>query len=306
MDVLLVGSIAYDSVTSPVGQVKHALGGSATYGGLAASFHAQRLGIGKVGLVGVVGEDFADEDRLILASHGTDVSGIETAAGDTFRWEGAYEGSMAEAETYSTHLNVFEHFQPKVPEHARTPKVTFCANLHPALQASVLDQTTPNRISMLDSMNLWINIAREPLLEVMQRVDLIIINDGEVRMLAEDENLIRAAHTVRSMTSASTLVVKRGEHGVLAFHGDEIIALPAFPTADVCDPTGCGDTFAGTLAAYIASGDGPLGRDELRTALVAATVSASFTLQSFGVEALQTMTSEAFAHRLSRFENILG
>ena len=306
MDVLLVGSIAYDSVTSPVGQVKHALGGSATYGGLAAAFHAQRLGIGKVGLVGVVGEDFSDEDRLILASHGTDVSGIETAAGETFRWEGAYEGSMAEAETYATHLNVFEHFQPKVPEHARTPKVTFCANLHPALQASVLDQTTPNRISMLDSMNLWINIAREPLLEVMQRVDLIIINDGEVRMLAEDENLIRAAHTVRSMTSASTLVVKRGEHGVLAFHGDEIIALPAFPTADVCDPTGCGDTFAGTLAAYIASGDGPLGRDELRTALVAATVSASFTLQSFGVEALQTMTSEAFAHRLSRFENILG
>ena len=306
MDVLLVGSIAYDSVTSPVGQVKHALGGSATYGGLAASFHAQRLGIGKVGLVGVVGEDFSDEDRLILASHGTDVSGIETAAGETFRWEGAYEGSMAEAETYATHLNAFEHFQPKVPEHARTPKVTFCANLHPALQASVLDQTTPNRISMLDSMNLWINIAREPLLEVMQRVDLIIINDGEVRMLAEDENLIRAAHTVRSMTSASTLVVKRGEHGVLAFHGDEIIALPAFPTADVCDPTGCGDTFAGTLAAYIASGDGPLGRDELRTALVAATVSASFTLQSFGVEALQTMTSEAFAHRLSRFENILG
>ena len=257
-------------------------------------------------MVGGVGEDFADEDRLILASHGTDVSGIETAAGETFRWEGAYEGSMAEAETYATHLNVFEHFQPKVPEHARTPKVTFCANLHPALQASVLDQTTPNRISMLDSMNLWINIAREPLLEVMQRVDLIIINDGEVRMLAEDENLIRAAHTVRSMTSASTLVVKRGEHGVLAFHGDEIIALPAFPTADVCDPTGCGDTFAGTLAAYIASGDGPLGRDELRTALVAATVSASFTLQSFGVEALQTMTSEAFAHRLSRFENILG
>jgi hypothetical protein len=306
MDVLLVGSIAYDSVISPVGQVKNALGGSATYGGLAASFHAQRLGIGKVGLVGVVGEDFTDKDRLILASHGTDLSGIETAAGETFRWEGAYEGSMAEAETHATHLNVFEHFQPKVPEHARTPKVTFCANLHPELQASVLDQTTPLRISMLDSMNLWINIARDPLLEVMQRVDLIIINDGEVRMLAEDENLIRAAHTVRSMTSASTLVVKRGEHGVLAFHGDEIIALPAFPTADVCDPTGCGDTFAGTLAAYIALGDGPLERDELRTALVAATVSASFTLQSFGVEALQTMTPEAFAHRLSRFESILG
>jgi|MEHZ01.6.fsa_nt_MEHZ011653313.1_42 sugar/nucleoside kinase (ribokinase family) len=306
MDVLLVGSIAYDSVTSPAGQVERTLGGSATYGGLASSFHAKRLGLGQVGLVGVVGEDFADEDRLVLAHHGTDVSGIETAPGETFRWEGAYQGSMAEAETHATHLNVFEHFQPKVPEHARTPKVTFCANLHPALQASVLDQTTPQRLSMLDSMNLWIDIAREPLLEVMQRVDLIIINDGEVRMLAGDENLIRAAHAVRLMTSASTLVVKRGEHGVLAFHGEEIIALPAFPTADVRDPTGCGDTFAGTLAAYIAAGEGPLDRNELRAALVAATVSASFTLQSFGVEALKSMSADAFDLRITQFESMLG
>tara|TARA_B110000459_G_scaffold194171_1_gene233270 strand:+ start:10253 stop:11173 length:921 start_codon:yes stop_codon:yes gene_type:complete len=306
MDVLLVGSIAYDSVTSPAGQVERTLGGSATYGGLASSFHAKRLGLGQVGLVGVVGEDFADEDRLVLAHHGTDVSGIETAPGETFRWEGAYQGSMAEAETHATHLNVFEHFQPKVPEHARTPKVTFCANLHPALQASVLDQTTPQRLSMLDSMNLWIDIAREPLLEVMQRVDLIIINDGEVRMLAGDENLIRAAHAVRLMTSVSTLVVKRGEHGVLAFHGEEIIALPAFPTADVRDPTGCGDTFAGTLAAYIAAGEGPLDRNELRAALVAATVSASFTLQSFGVEALKSMSADAFDLRITQFESMLG
>ena len=159
---------------------------------------------------------------------------------------------------------------------------------------------------MLDSMNLWIDIAREPLLEVMQRVDLIIINDGEVRMLAGDENLIRAAHAVRLMTSASTLVVKRGEHGVLAFHGEEIIALPAFPTADVRDPTGCGDTFAGTLAAYIAAGEGPLDRNELRAALVAATVSASFTLQSFGVEALKSMSADAFDLRITQFESMLG
>ena len=306
MDVLLVGSIAYDSVTSPAGQVERTLGGSATYGGLASSFHAKRLSLGQVGLVGVVGDDFADEDRLVLAHHGADLSGIETARGETFRWEGAYQGSMAEAETHATHLNVFEHFQPKVPEHARTPKVTFCANLHPALQASVLDQTTPQRLSMLDSMNLWIDIAREPLLKVMQRVDLIIINDGEVRMLAGDENLIRAAHAVRSMTSASTLVVKRGEHGVLAFHGEQIIALPAYPTADVRDPTGCGDTFAGTLAAYIAAGEGPLDRNELRAALVAATVSASFTLQSFGVEALKSMSADAFDLRITQFESMLG
>ena len=306
MDVLLVGSIAYDSVTSPAGKVERALGGSATYGGLASSFHAKRLGIGTVGLVGVVGKDFTEGDRTILASNGTDISGIETAEGETFRWEGAYKGSMAEAETHATYLNVFEHFQPKVPGHAKTPKVTFCANLHPALQESVLSQTQPTRLSMLDSMNLWIDIAREPLLHVMQQVDLIIINDGEVRMLAEDENLIRAAATVRAMTSVPTLVVKRGEHGVLAFHGDEVIALPAYPTADVQDPTGCGDTFAGTLAAYIASGEGELERGELRNALIAATVSASFTLQSFGVESLKSMTPEAFEERVARFEGILS
>jgi sugar/nucleoside kinase (ribokinase family) len=213
---------------------------------------------------------------------------------------------MAEAETKATHLNVFEHFQPNVPLHAQAPKITLCANLHPALQASVLDQTKARRLTMLDSMNLWINIARDELLDVMKRVDLIIINDGEVRMLANDENLIRAAQTVRSMTEVSTLVVKRGEHGVLAFHGQDIIALPAFPTAKVCDPTGCGDTFAGTLAAYLALGEGPIDRDELRAALVASTVSASFTLESFGVEALQGMNEEAFDARIVEFERILG
>ena len=253
-----------------------------------------------------LGQIFVTKTAWSLVSNGADVSGIETADGETFRWEGAYHGSMAEAETKATHLNVFEHFQPNVPSHAQTPKITLCANLHPALQASVLDQTKAQRLTMLDSMNLWINIAREELLDVMKRVDLIIINDGEVRMLANDENLIRAAQTVKSMTEVSTLVVKRGEHGVLAFHGQDIIALPAFPTAKVCDPTGCGDTFAGTLAAYLALGEGPIDRDELRAALVASTVSASFTLESFGVEALQGMSENAFDARIAEFERILG
>jgi sugar/nucleoside kinase (ribokinase family) len=306
MDVLLVGSIAYDTVASPEGTAIRTLGGSATYGGLASSFHTKRLGLGKVGLVGVVGTDFAERDRAVLASNGTDVTGIETAEGETFRWEGAYHGSMAEAETKATYLNVFEHFQPTIPTHAQHPKITLCANLHPALQASVLDQTTAQRLSMLDSMNLWITIAREPLIEVMNRVDLLIINDGEVRMLANDDNLIRAAGTVRSMTTAKTLVVKRGEHGVLAFHGEEIIALPAFPTSNVCDPTGCGDTFAGTLAAYLAKGEGKVTRDELRSALVASTVSASFTLESFGVSALQSMDEAAFLARKAVFESMLN
>jgi sugar/nucleoside kinase (ribokinase family) len=207
MDVLIVGSIAYDSVASPIGNIQDALGGSATYAGLACSFHAKRLSLDQVGLVGVVGEDFAENDRTLLAESGLDLSGIETAEGKTFRWAGSYHGSMAEAQTHETHLNVFEHFQPKVPESHQSPQITFCANLHPALQDSVLQQATPQRLSMLDSMNLWINIARDSLIEVMQKVDLVIINDGEVRMLADDENLIRAARKVIEMIGVQTLVM---------------------------------------------------------------------------------------------------
>lgn len=306
MDVLIVGSVAYDSVASPLGHVKDALGGSATYAGLACSFHSKRLSLEKVGLVGVVGQDFSEKDRLLLSNSGLDLQGIETAEGDTFRWSGSYHGTMAEAQTHETHLNVFEHFEPKVPETHRSPQITFCANLHPALQASVLQQATPRRLSMLDSMNLWIDIAKDSLLDVMRSVDLVIINDGEVRMLANDENLVRAARKVLEMIGVKTLVVKRGEHGVIAFHGEDIISLPAFPTEQVVDPTGCGDTFAGSIAAHLATGEGELSRDELRQALLSATVSASFTLESFGTEALHSMSLEAFSQRLSDFEQMLN
>ena len=306
MDVLIVGSVAYDSVVSPLGHVKDALGGSATYAGLACSFHAKRLSLEKIGLVGVVGEDFADSDRTLLVNSGLDLQGIETAKGETFRWSGSYHGTMAEAQTHETHLNVFEHFEPKVPESHQSPQITFCANLHPALQSSVLNQATPNRLSMLDSMNLWIDIARDSLIEVMQNVDLVIINDGEVRLLADDENLIRAARKVIEMIGVQTLVVKRGEHGVIAFHGPDIVSLPAYPTEEVVDPTGCGDTFAGSIAAHLASGVGELTRDELRHALLSATVSASFTLESFGIEGLHSMTQERFQHRLEVFSRMLN
>jgi len=306
MDVLIVGSVAYDSVASPLGHVKDALGGSATYAGLACSFHSKRLSLEKVGLVGVVGQDFSKKDRLLLSNSGLDLQGIETAEGDTFRWSGSYHGTMAEAQTHETHLNVFEHFEPKVPETHRSPQITFCANLHPALQASVLQQASPRRLSMLDSMNLWIDIAKDSLLDVMRSVDLVIINDGEVRMLADDENLVRAARKILQMIGVKTLVVKRGEHGVIAFHGEDIISLPAFPTEQVVDPTGCGDTFAGSIAAHLATGEGELSRDELRQALLSATVSASFTLESFGTEALHSMSLEAFNQRLSDFEQMLN
>lgn len=305
MDVLMVGSIAYDSVSSPAGKVEDALGGSAVYAGIASRFHANYLNLPKIGLVGVVGKDFLESDIEMLENQGLDLTGLEIADGKTFRWEGSYHGDMGIAETHDTHLNVFGEFNPKVPESSTEPTVLFCANLVPALQAQVLQQAQGTRLSMLDSMNLWIEIARDDLLSVMKSVDLIIINDGEVKMLADDDNLVRAAEKLISMVGCNSLVIKKGEHGVIAFHQGGMIALPAYPTDLVVDPTGCGDSFAGTIAAYLASGSGDVSKDELREALVRATVTASFTLESFGTSGLLSLNNDAFNERLAHFREII-
>ena len=302
----MVGSIAYDSVTSPEGNVEDALGGSAVYAGIASRFHGNYLGLEKIGLVGVVGDDFRSSDIAMLESQGLDLTGLEIAEGKTFRWEGSYHGDMGVAQTHDTQLNVFGDFDPKVPPQSTSPKVLFCANLVPILQSKVLQQAKGTRLSMLDSMNLWIEIAKEDLLSVMKSVDLIIINDGEVRMLAEDDNLIRASRNLIDMVGCQTLIIKKGENGVTAFHGGEIISLPAYPTEKVVDPTGCGDSFAGTIAAFLSSGDGELTRNELRDALVRATVTASFTLESFGTSGLLNLTNDMFDSRLEEFERILS
>ena len=306
MDVLIVGSIAYDSITSPQGSVPNTLGGSATYAGLAAAFHQRRLNLNNVGLVGVVGTDFREEDFATLTNAGLDTSGVEIVEGSTFHWVGSYHGNMAQAETHETHLNVFETFEPKVPEHGTSSTITFCANLHPAIQLSVLDQSSPKRASILDSMNLWINIALEDLIKAMKRVDIVVINDGEATMLAGTENLVEAAKKVQSMASIPTLIIKKGEHGVLALHDDDLIALPAYPTEMVVDPTGCGDTFAGTLATCLANKEGSIDTNELHHALIHATVSASFTLENFGTKGLESMTLESYEERLSKYCSISG
>ncbi|MEC8242553.1 MAG: PfkB family carbohydrate kinase [Candidatus Thermoplasmatota archaeon] len=306
MDVLMVGSVAYDSVSSPAGVVQDALGGSAVYAGIASRFHGNYLQLDQIGLVGVVGQDFKQSDIDMLESLGLDLDGLEIADGKTFRWEGSYEGDMGIAQTHDTQLNVFADFDPKVPTHSTEPKILFCANMIPMLQMKVIEQAKSTRLSMLDSMNLWIEIARDDLLSVMKSVDLIIINDGEVRMLADDDNLIRASKKLIHMVGCETLVIKKGENGVLAFHKEDIIALPAYPTQNVADPTGCGDSFAGTIAAYLASGDGQVSKSELREALIRATVTASFTLESFGTSGLLSLTQEKFEARLDLFRKILS
>lgn len=305
IDFLIVGSIAYDTIRTPVGNIDDGLGGSATYGSLAGNFHLSKSEGGCIALVGVVGKDFKNEDIKIFQERGIRTDGLSIAEGETFRWHGSYSGSMNEAITIDTKLNVFEHFSPVVPTGQQNPKVLFCANLHPVIQKSVIDQSKSSRITMLDSMNLWIEIAKNELLEVMKAVDLVIINDGEVKMLADCDNLLEACEIVQEMTNVKTLIVKKGEHGVLAWHSSKLISLPAYPTRNLCDPTGCGDTFAGTLAARLALGEGEITIEELREALIHANVTASFTLESFSVERIANLGMEEYQERLNEYKEIV-
>lgn len=305
IDVLVVGSIAYDTISTPAGSIEDGIGGSATYGSLASSFHSKLINGGDVALVGVVGNDFKESDLEIFSKSGIKTNGLEIAEGETFRWSGSYHGSMAEAKTHDTKLNVFEFFNPKVPGEHSKPQITFCANLHPSIQKSVLEQSQPERITMLDSMNLWIDIARDDLVDVLSKVDLVILNDGEIKMLAGSDNLLQACEDVKNSTGASILVVKKGEHGVLAWHDSGLISLPAFPTKNLTDPTGCGDTFAGTIAARLAQGSGDISIQELREALIHATVTASFTLESFSINRLFELDQEEYNSRVAEYKNIV-
>jgi len=304
MDVLIVGSLAYDSLETPVGSRADELGGSASYGGFSAAFHNRKNSGNGIALVGVVGDDFKSEHLEWYNASGLDISGIEVNRGETFRWKGSYHGTMAEAVTHETHLNVFETFQPKVPTSHSKPQVLMCANLHPSLQSSVLLQATAKRVSILDSMNLWINIANEELRELIKKVDILVLNDGEVRMLSGDENLITASNSVLQMKNGGILVVKRGEHGVLALHPEGMISMPSYPTSNLVDPTGCGDSFAGAMAQILSQGSGEVSRAELAEALVHATVTASFTIENFGTERIRNLTNEEYQQRLIEYRTI--
>lgn len=297
MDVLIVGSLAYDSLETPLGSRQDELGGSASYGGFSAAFHNKINNGNGVSILGVVGKDFKEEHLQWYQDSGIEISAIEVQEGSTFRWTGSYHGNMAEAITHETQLNVFESFEPKIPQSHFEPKILMCANLLPSIQSKVLDQVKPRRLTVLDSMNLWIEISLEELLEVIKRVELLILNDGEVRMLAGDENLISASKKVLGMKNGGILVVKRGEHGVIAFHPDGMISMPAYPTNNLVDPTGCGDSFAAALCQKLSSGSGELSRDELIESLIHATITASFTIEDFGVQRLRNISEEEYESR---------
>jgi len=300
MPVLIVGSIALDDIKTPVQERSGLLGGSAAYGAVAASFFSPVL------LVGVVGEDFPSEHVEFLRSRGVNLDGLKTAPGNTFRWSGEYLGDMNTRETRFVALNVFETFQPELPSHYRSSPIVLLANIAPPLQHAVLDQAERPGFVIADTMDLWIQTARDSLLELLRRVDLLILNDSEARELTGESNLVKAGRRLLGL-GPRFVAVKKGEHGCLLFgEGGEIFACPAFPLEEIHDPTGAGDTFAGGLAGHLASLRGRPGFADLREGVLRGTVLASFNVEAFSLERLRTLDGRQVEDRLAEFHRIAG
>ncbi len=294
MSILVVGSVAFDSVATPFGQVDEVLGGSGTYFSTSASFFSE------VSLVAVVGEDFPTEHVDFLRSRNVDLQGLQTVPGQTFRWKGRYEYDLNEAQTLETHLNVFEFFHPELPAGYEDAEYVFLANIDPELQLEVLKQVKRPQLVACDTMNFWISGKREALLRTLKHVDMLLINEGEARQLAEEPNLVKAARAILAM-GPKTLVVKRGEYGVLMFHENSIFSAPAYPLESVFDPTGAGDTFAGGFMGYLASTRN-LSEKSLRQAIVFGSVMASFNVEDFSLNRMKTLEYAEIQERFRRFK----
>lgn len=294
MDILVVGSVAFDSVETPFGHGHEVLGGSATYFSTAASFFTG------VSLVAVVGEDFPEEHRAFLLSRNIDLTGLQVASGKTFRWKGRYGFDLNEAQTLETHLNVFEGFQPRLPESLCGAEVVFLANIDPELQMEVVRQVKRPRLIACDTMNFWIGGKRDALVRTLGQVDILIINEGETRQLANEPNLIKAARAILAL-GPKTLVVKRGEYGVLVFGKHSIFSTPAYPLEEVFDPTGAGDTFAGGFIGYLAA-TGNFTDAAIRKATVFGSVMASFTVEDFSLDRLRSVSWQDIEDRFRKFQ----
>jgi sugar/nucleoside kinase (ribokinase family) len=293
MSITVVGSIAYDTVKTPFGERERMLGGAAVHFALAASFFDD------VRVVGPVGDDFGERQLAILRTRGVDVSDVErVAGGKTFFWHGEYGWDLNSRETLDTQLGVFEGFSPKLSEGSRSSDVLFLANIQPDLQLDVRDQLPHARFVALDSMNLWIDIARDSLVRAIERVDCVILNDAELRQLTGKPNLVSAAREVLTW-GPRVIVAKQGEYGAALITSDDFFALPAYPLETVIDPTGAGDTFAGGLVGYIAAHPNEeLTAELLRRAMAHATVLASFNVEEFGTERIQRLTGDEIAARI--------
>ena len=298
MSVLVVGSVALDSVETPFGRADDALGGSATYFAASASHHTQ------VQLVGVVGSDYPVQKLQDLAVRGVDLAGLEHMEGESFRWRGRYRHDLNSAETLETRLGVFSHFRPKIPPQFRSAKYVFLGNIDPRLQLDVLQQVEKPKLVACDTMNFWIESRRSDLLALLEKVDLITLNDAEARQLTEQANLVKAARWILSK-GPRTVIIKKGEHGAFMFHADRVFFAPAYPLEDVFDPTGAGDSFAGGFMGYLARTD-DLSEANMRRAVVFGSVMGSFVVEGFSIARLLEITPDDISRRMAEFQRLVS
>ncbi len=297
MTVLVVGSVALDSVETPFGKAENVLGGSATFFAAAASLFTP------VQLVGVVGNDYPVEKLQQLRERGVDLEGLEHADGESFRWRGRYRHDLNSAETLETRLGVFSHFRPKIPERFRGAPFVFLGNIDPRLQLEVLRQVERPRLVACDTMNFWIESRRDDLIELLRHVDVITLNDAEVRQLTEQFNLVKAARWIMAF-GPRHVVIKKGEHGAFMFTPDTVFFAPAYPLESVFDPTGAGDAFAGGFIGYLAR-KGVLDEGHFRRAIVYGSAMGSFAVERFSIERLLEIGTDDIAARVREFHRLV-
>jgi len=298
MTVLVVGSVALDSVETPFGKAENVIGGSGNF------FSASASHLAPVQLVGVVGSDYPMDRLSPLQERGVDLAGVERAEGTSFRWRGRYTHDLNSAETLETHLGVFSHFRPKIPAAFRSAPFVFLANIDPRLQLDVLQQVERPKLVACDTMNFWIESRRPELLELLKHVDLVTLNDGEARQLTEKYNLVQAARWIMER-GPKVVVIKKGEHGAFMFNEREVFFAPAYPLEEVFDPTGAGDSFAGGFMGYLAR-TGDLSKQNLRRAVVYGSVMGSFAVEKFSVERLLTIGPDDIQERLRQFRELVA
>ncbi len=297
MSLLVVGSLALDTVATPFDKINDALGGSATYISLAASYFS-----GPINLVGVVGNDFPKNYIRLLEDHNIDTDGLQIMEGKTFRWSGKYHYDLNVRDTLLTELNVFEKFDPVIPEKFRNARFVCLGNIDPSLQLKVLNQMVNPHFVVCDTMNYWIEGKKEELLEVLKRANVLIINDSEARLLAHEPNLIKAARKIREM-GPEILIIKKGEHGALLFMEDIVFSAPAYPLEMIYDPTGAGDTFAGGFIGYLHKTN-DLGVESVKSAVVFGSTLASFCVEKFSVDGLRDLNYLRIHDRYREFYNM--
>ncbi len=300
MSLLVVGTVAFDAIETPFGKTDKIVGGAASYISLAASYYTK-----DIHLVSVVGDDFPNEFLDILKNQGVDLEGLQIKKGEkSFFWAGRYHNDLNSRDTLDTQLNVLEHFDPVVPENAKTPDFLMLGNLVPAIQQKVIHQMTKRpKLIVMDTMNFWMDIAMDDLMKTIAMVDVLTINDSEARQLSGEYSLVKAAQKILAM-GPNVLIIKKGEHGALLFNKDEVFFAPALPLEEVYDPTGAGDSFAGGFIGYLAQ-TRDISFDNMKRALIYASAMASFTVEKFGTERLIGLSQEEIDNRLQEFIDLV-